>query len=111
MSPRAPVEPRGATGGSRPLASHASDHACRYYVHHFWATTKPWLLQHTRCLQYFDFLNETNAAAATSVEVDGEGDSDASVCVPWLRKRRQRARSMAPLAHKECGGLRTCVFP
>ena len=83
----------------------------RYYVHHFWATTKPWLLQHTRCLEYFDFLNETTAAASTSVEVDGEGDSDASVCVPWLRKRRQRARSMAPLAHKECGGLRTCVFP
>ncbi len=109
MSTRAPAKPRGANVPrarvSRLLRSR------RYYVHHFWATTKPWLLQHTRCLEYFDFLNETTAAASTSVEVDGEGDSDASVCVPWLRKRRQRARSMAPLTHKECGGLRTCVFP
>lgn len=69
---------------------------------HFGGRDKPWLLHFTRCLRWFDFLdNLTRAATGTTTTAPAE--SETSACVPWLRAQRQRALSLSAPRWDPCG--------
>ena len=71
-----------------------------YSVHHFWGSAKPWLLQHTRCLEFWDFLKQPREASVP----------ESTVCLGWLADRRARAVEHTPLPWPPCGGMRLFVF-
>ena len=67
---------------------------------HFGGRDKPWLLHFTRCLRWFDFLDNLTRATAES-----------SACVPWLRAQRRRALKRPMLAWDACGGkVNDCIL-
>ena len=71
-----------------------------YSVHHFWGSSKPWLLKFTRCLRFWEFLDGPLERSVPS----------SALCVAWHQQQRRQAQARAPLSWPPCGGRRLFVF-
>ena len=77
--------------------------SCALGARHFGGFDKPWLLHYTRCLRWFEFLNDSNPETALP--------STGSECVPWLNVQKERALDSKEITDwNPCGGAgNSCV--